>query len=81
MRNILKGFLETKAETYVLPDANEIRLEGEEEFLPQAEEEPVSEQPLDITGVWEKPTSLYCHFSQKVAGYALVLSVKSQCRA
>ncbi len=48
MRNILKGFLETKAETYVLPDANEIRLEGEEEFLPQAEEEPVSEQPLDI---------------------------------
>lgn len=49
MRNILKGFLEPKAETYVLPDADEIRFEGEEETLPQAEEEPVPEQPLDVT--------------------------------
>ena len=37
MRNILKGFLEPKAETYVLPEADEIRMEGEEEFIPLAE--------------------------------------------
>ena len=49
MRNILKSFLEPKAETYVLPDANEIHFEGEEEFIPLAEEEQPPEQPLDVT--------------------------------
>ena len=48
MRNILKGFLEPKAETYVLPEADEIRMEGEEEFIPLAEEEPAP-QTIDIT--------------------------------
>ena len=49
MRNILKSFLEPKAETYVLPDANEIHFEGEEEFIPLVEEEQPPEQPLDVT--------------------------------
>lgn len=50
MRNILKGFLEPKAETYVLPDADEIRFEDEEEPLPPSEEEEEpAEQSLDIT--------------------------------
>ena len=40
MRNILKGFLEPKAEAYVLPSADEIHFEGEEELLPPVEEEP-----------------------------------------
>ena len=48
MRNILKGFLEPKAETYVLPEADEIRMEGEKEFIPLAEEEPAP-QTIDIT--------------------------------
>ncbi len=48
MRNILKGFLEPKAEAYVLPSADEIRFEGEE-FAPQGEEEPVSAASLDVT--------------------------------
>ena len=48
MRNILKGFLEPKAETYVLPEADEIRMEGEEEFIPLVEEEPAP-QTIDIT--------------------------------
>ena len=44
MRNILKGFLEPKAETYVLPNTDDIHFEGEEPLLP--EEEPVLEEPL-----------------------------------
>lgn len=48
MRNILKGFLEPKAETYVLPSADELHFEDEEELLPP-EEEPVPEESLDIT--------------------------------
>ena len=44
MRNILKGFLEPKAETYILPDASEIHIEGEEEFTPPSfDEEPGEE--------------------------------------
>ena len=50
MRNILKGFLEPKAEAYVLPSADELHFEGEEEFLPLVEEEPEVEQPLDAAG-------------------------------
>lgn len=50
MRNILKGFLEPKAEAYVLPSADEIHFEGEEEFIPLVEEEPAEEQPLDAAG-------------------------------
>ncbi len=49
MRNILKGFLEPKAEAYVLPSADEIHFEGEEELLPPAEEEPAPQEPLDVT--------------------------------
>lgn len=52
MRNILKGFLEPKAETYVLPNADEIRFEGEDFDLP--EEEPVPNEALDVT-VGEEP--------------------------
>ena len=48
MRNILKGFLEPKAEAYVLPVADEIRFEGEELPLPDVEE-PASEAGIDIT--------------------------------
>ena len=44
MRNILKGFLEPKAETYVLPSTDDIHFEGEESLPP--EEEPVLEEPL-----------------------------------
>ena len=44
MRNILKGFLEPKAETYVLPNTDDIHFEGEEPLPP--EEEPVLEEPL-----------------------------------
>lgn len=48
MRNILKGFLEPKAETYILPDAGDIHIEGEEEFqLPNLEE--AEEKPFDLT--------------------------------
>lgn len=50
MRNILKGFLEPKAETYVLPRADEIRFEEEEEALPPPEEkEEEADRPLDVT--------------------------------
>ena len=52
MRNILKGFLEPKAETYVLPDASEIRFDWEEEETvppPLEEEDETAEQSLDIT--------------------------------
>ena len=48
MRNILKGFLEPKAETYILPVADEIRFEGEELPLPDVEE-PASEAGIDVT--------------------------------
>ena len=48
MRNILKGFLEPKAEAYVLPVADEIRFEGEERPLPDVEE-PASEAGIDVT--------------------------------
>lgn len=44
MRNILKGFLEPKAETYVLPSTDDIHFEGEEPLLP--EEKPVLEESL-----------------------------------
>ena len=44
MRNILKGFLEPKAETYVLPSTDDIHFEGEEPLPP--EEEPVLEESL-----------------------------------
>ena len=55
MRNILKSFLEPKAETYVLPDADEIYMGGEDEFVPLAAEE-VSHDPLDITvGAEQEP--------------------------
>lgn len=50
MRNILKGFLEPKAEAYVLPNADEIHFEGEEEPLPPTEgEEEEPGQSLDVT--------------------------------
>ena len=50
MRNILKGFLEPKAEAYVLPSTDEIHFEGEEELLPPTEEEEdTPDQPLDVT--------------------------------
>lgn len=55
MRNILKGFLEPKAEAYVLPDADEIRFEGEEELAPPVEEEAPPDQPLDVTVGGEGP--------------------------
>ena len=38
MRNILKGFMEPNAQTYILPDASEIHIEGEELFPPVEEE-------------------------------------------
>ena len=48
MRNILKGFLEPKAETYVLPSTDELRFEDEEELIPPVDEEPPQET-LDVT--------------------------------
>lgn len=63
MRNILKGFLEPQAETYILPDASDIRFEqGISDFLlpsldeeePLPPEEPVPEE-LDITVEKEEP--------------------------
>ncbi|MCI8304477.1 MAG: F0F1 ATP synthase subunit delta [Lawsonibacter sp.] len=48
MRNILKSFLEPKAEAYILPSTDDIHMEGEEELLPpEAEESP--DEPLDVT--------------------------------
>ena len=49
MRNILKGFLEPKAEAYVLPDARDIRFEGENFDLDEETEEELPQEPLDIT--------------------------------
>lgn len=49
MRNILKGFLEPKAEAYVLPDASEIRFEGENFDLDEQPAEEVPEEGLDVT--------------------------------
>ena len=49
MRNILKGFLEPKAETYVLPNTDDIHFEGEEPLPP--EEEPVLEESLKEAAV------------------------------
>ena len=55
MRNILKSFLEPKAETYVLPDTDDIFMGGEDEFRPLEAEEAAPE-PLDITaGGGEEP--------------------------
>ena len=54
MRNILKGFLEPKAETYVLPDTDSIFMGGEDEFVPLAAEE-ISHDSLDITLEAEAP--------------------------
>ena len=48
MRNILKGFLEPKAEVYVLPDAKDIRFEGEN-FDLEEEAEETPQEPLDVT--------------------------------
>ncbi len=49
MRNILKGFLEPKAEAYVLPDARDIRFEGENFDLDEETEEELPQESLDIT--------------------------------
>ena len=55
MRNILKSFLEPKAETYVLPDTDDIFMGGEDEFRPLEAEE-IAPEPLDITaGGGEEP--------------------------
>ena len=55
MRNILKSFLEPKAETYVLPDTDDIFMGGEDEFRPLEAEE-IAPEPLDITvGGEEEP--------------------------
>ena len=54
MRNILKSFLESKAETYVLPDTDDIYMGGEDEFVPLEAEEVVSD-PLDVTIGEEDP--------------------------
>ncbi len=55
MRNILKSFLEPKAEAYVLPDTDDIFMGGEDEFRPLEAEEAAPE-PLDITdGGEEEP--------------------------
>ena len=53
MRNILKSFLEPKAETYVLPDTDDIFMGGEDEFRPLEAEEAAPE-PLDITAGGEE---------------------------
>ena len=49
MRNILKGFLEPKAEAYVLPDARDICFEGENFDLEEEAEEELPQEALDIT--------------------------------
>ena len=55
MRNILKSFLEPKAEAYVLPDTDDIFMGGEDEFRPLEAEE-IAPEPLDITaGGGEEP--------------------------
>ena len=56
MHNILKGFLEPEAETYVLPNADDIHFEGEEEFIPPPEEEEeAADRSLDVTVGDEAP--------------------------
>ena len=58
MRNILKGFLEPKAETYILPDTSEIHMEGEEkEFTPPAFDEEPEGEAFDITVDEDTPVS------------------------
>ena len=54
MRNILKSFLESKAETYVLPDTDNIFMGGEDEFRPLEAEE-VPPESLDVTVGEEEP--------------------------
>lgn len=55
MRNILKSFLEPKAEAYVLPDTDNIFMGGEDEFRPLEVEE-VPPESLDVTvGEEEEP--------------------------
>ena len=49
MRNILKGFMEPNAQTYILPDASEIQIEGEELFSPAEEEAAPPEAEADGT--------------------------------
>ena len=49
MRNILKGFLEPKTEAYVLPDARDIRFEGENFDLEEEAEEELPQEALDVT--------------------------------
>ena len=49
MRNILKGFLEPKAENYILPNAVDIHMEGEEELLPSFSEEELEAGAVDFT--------------------------------
>ena len=51
MRNILKGFLEPKAEAYVLPDARDICFEGENFDLEEEAEEELPQEALDVTVV------------------------------
>ena len=53
MRNILKGFLEPKAETYILPNTDDIRMDGEEEFIPLVPEE--EEEPEEVLPPGEEP--------------------------
>ena len=56
LRNILKGLLKPEAEVYVLPDADEIRFDDEEELIdPPAEEEEQQPLSLDITLGEEEP--------------------------
>ncbi len=54
MRNILKSFLEPKAEAYVLPDTDNIFMGGEDEFRPLEAEE-VPPESLDVTVGEEEP--------------------------
>ena len=63
MRNILKGFLESRAETYILPEAGEIHFEeGISEFIPPSLDEealPPEAEPapheMDLTVGGEEP--------------------------
>lgn len=55
MRNILKGFMEPNAQTYILPDASEIQIEGEELFSPAEEEAAPPEAEADGTAEPAEP--------------------------
>jgi len=60
LRNILKGFLEPKAETYILPNASEMGYEeGIRDFVPpsldEEEEAPAPGEGLDLTAGDEGP--------------------------